>query len=91
MQSELWGILDPAAEFRVAPIGYADGGSDPSRQSVAKQTAWYSPESGNFGFLVVATGIFAGLFYVFEHGGAGAGAKAHLGPASGDANLEVGK
>lgn len=91
MQSSLWGVLDPAAEFRVAPIGYADTSTDPSRHSVAASTPWYSPESGNFGFLIVATGVFAGLYYVFEHGGAGAGGKAHIGPASADANLEVGK
>jgi len=91
MQSDLWGVLDPAAEFRIAPIGYADGGADPSRQSVSKHTPWYSPESSNFGFLCVAGATIGGLFYVFEHGGAGVSSKAHVGPASAGGELEIGK
>ena len=91
MQSSLWGVLDPAAEFRVAPIGYAETSTDPSRQTVAKNTPWYSPESSNFGFLVVAGGVAAGLFYVFEHGGAGVSSKAHVGPAAAAGDIEIGK
>lgn len=90
MQSNLWAVLDPAAEFRVAPSGYDQGESDPSRQTVGLKFPFYSPQHPNFGFLVVAVGVSAGLFYVFEHGGAGAGAKAHVGPAHGEAEAGIG-
>lgn len=90
MQSNLWNLLDPAAEFRVAPQGYDQGAADPSRQTVGVKTPWYSPESSNFGFLVVATGVFAGLYYVFEHGGVGAGANAHVGPAEAEGHAGIG-
>jgi hypothetical protein len=90
MQSSLWSMIDPAAEFRVAPSGYDQGAADPSRQTVGVKSSWFSPENGNFGFLVVATGVVVGLYYVFEHGGVGAGANAHVGPAHGDAEAGIG-
>jgi hypothetical protein len=91
VQSQLWQVLDPASEFRVAPSGYdAGNAADPSRQTVGVNTPWYSPESSNFGFGLVLVGVFAGLYYVFEHGGVGAGAKAHLGPARAEADAELG-
>lgn len=90
MQSSLWDRIDPAARFRVAPTGYDNGASDPSRQSVAQQFSILSPEHQNFGFLLVLVGVASGLYYVFEHGGAGAGAKAHVGPAKAEAGLDIG-
>jgi hypothetical protein len=89
MNDTLWARIDPASEFRIAPDAFGDTSTDPQRGTKPAGYPPYHPNHPQFAFGVVLVATVLGTYYLFEHGGVGAGAKAHAGPLDVGADLDL--
>lgn len=87
--STLWSSIDPSSQFRVSADPYGDTSTDPQRATKAVNVPAYHPNHPQFVFGVVAAATVGALYYLLEHGGVGAGAKAHAGPLDAGADLDL--
>lgn len=93
-QSAMWQVIDPSAEFRAAAgtsgPGYADPAEFPAKLLEGGKGG-FTAKVPHFGFAVVLVATAAGLYYVFEHGGAGGKVGGHVGPVGAELEADLGK
>jgi hypothetical protein len=93
----LWDAIDPSNQWRVAPEGgYTSTDDTPSAgyttaATQASAAPFWSPKNEHFGFLVLATAIGGGLYWLYEGKGSGASVRANVGPLEGELGAGIGK
>lgn len=87
--SSMWAQIDPASQFRAKSDPYGDTSTDPQRGTQPVNVPAYHPNHPQFVFGVLAAATAGALYYLLEHGGVGAGAKAHAGPLDVGADLDL--
>jgi hypothetical protein len=92
MRSALWDAIDPATTYAPAPDGgYTSTDFDASAGTKPAKASFLSLNNPHLGFLGLAGGTAALLFWIYEGKPSGGKVAANVGPLEGEVGAGIGK